>query len=176
MQTSDENRPVTPLASLAGMAVALFAAATALAIDQISKAAALANLSNDVIPIVPAVSLRLVFNPGASFGLGAELGPTIGFVITAIVIVLSAWLLFRAARQGVSAPTILLALVAGGAWGNVVDRVSRAVDGPLTGPVVDMIAVEGFAVFNVADVFVVGGMITFLILQFARASKAEEKS
>lgn len=92
MQTSEKSRTITPLASLTGVAATSLATATAtataIAIDQISKEAALTGLSNDVISIFPAMSLRLVFNPGMSFGMDAEIGPLIGFVVTAIVIVL----------------------------------------------------------------------------------------
>ena len=106
--------------------------------------------------------------------MGAELGPTTGFVVSAIIIVLSVWLLFRAAQIGIDAPTILLALVPGGA-GNLVDRASHAADGPLTGSVVERISVDGIGVFNVADIFVIGRMVTFLILRCARALQAGKK-
>ena len=47
------------------------------------------------------------------------------------------------------------AVILGGALGNLIDRVARADDGPLSGQVIDFIDVSWYAVFNVADIFVV---------------------
>ena len=41
------------------------------------------------------------------------------------------------------------------------DRISRAEGGPLSGSVVDFIAVDWFAVFNVADILTVVGMMVW---------------
>jgi len=59
-----------------------------------------------------------------------------------------------------------LAVVAGGAAGNLLDRLFRTGDdSPLTGAVVDFIDVEWYAVFNVADAAVVVGLIWFVLLE-----------
>ncbi|MCB1027813.1 MAG: signal peptidase II, partial [Microthrixaceae bacterium] len=55
-----------------------------------------------------------------------------------------------------------------GALGNLLDRLFRANDGLLSGKVVDFVAVTWYAVFNVADVFVVVGAIALLWLEFRR--------
>ena len=49
----------------------------------------------------------------------------------------------------------------GGAISNLLDRIFRADDGVLSGEVVDFIDVTWYAVFNVADIFVVCGAIAF---------------
>ena len=77
-----------------------------------------------------------------------------------------------------------LALVGGGALGNLMDRLFRDPQFFL-GHVVDYISVGGFAVFNIADAAITVGVIAFLVgmvLQEVRAratdspdSRAEEQ-
>jgi len=53
--------------------------------------------------------------------------------------------------------------VVGGAVGNLVDRLFRADDGLLSGAVVDMVDLQWWPVFNLADaVIVVGGVVVVL--------------
>ena len=53
-------------------------------------------------------------------------------------------------------------MILGGAIGNLVDRAARADDGVLSGAVIDFIDVTWYAVFNVADIFVVCGCLAFV--------------
>ena len=64
--------------------------------------------------------------------------------------------------------TIFLAIATGGAIGNIWDRISRATDGPLTGEVVDFIAVDWFAIFNVADIFTTCGIAAWALTTLLR--------
>lgn len=138
--------------------------AGALALDQVTKAWALTALEGRVIDVVPTVELRLAYNSGFSFGLGAEFGP-----IVALVVLVIASLLARAAfRERDALRALLFAVVLGGALGNIVDRVARADAGPLSGSVVDFIAVTWYAVFNVADMFVVCGAILLALVDLRR--------
>ena len=68
------------------------------------------------------------------------------------------------------------ASILGGALGNLVDRLFRADDGPLSGEVIDFIDVTWYAVFNVADIFVVCGCVAFgvyevMVLRHERAEQ-----
>ena len=66
------------------------------------------------------------------------------------------------------------AAILGGALGNLIDRVVRADDGLLSGNVVDFIDVTWYAVFNVADMFVVCGCIVLVLYELRHRSDAAE--
>lgn len=121
-------------------------AALVLAADQISKSL--------VVAADPGsgggglVSVRLVRNTGASFGIGAG-HPVLITLTAAAVLAVAAALLFRT-RSRVAA--LFLAAVLGGAMGNLADRLFRP-PGFGRGAVVDWIHVTGYpATFNIADV------------------------
>lgn len=151
--------------------VALVAATLvgALVVDQLSKAWALNALGNgQVIQLVPTVTLELVFNSGVAFGIGSEIGGPLVVGLLIIVFALLSVVAFRTIRgQGVVG-TVLLAAATGGALGNIWDRVNRAQDGPLSGHVVDFIAVDWFAVFNVADIFTTCGVAGWALATWIR--------
>lgn len=133
-----------------------------------------------LLPIPPVevlgdwVQLRLVYNQGAAFGL--HLGPWSRWIFLLIAVV-AVVLLYRVARN--SSPRDLMrqiacGLVAGGAAGNLIDRV-RSAQG-----VVDFIDVgvgaTRWPTFNVADMGVSCGAIALAIslwLEDARRSRAE---
>ncbi|MBX3309370.1 MAG: signal peptidase II [Cryobacterium sp.] len=152
------------------MSVALVAA---LALDQLTKHWALKTLDDGrVIEIVPTVRLELTFNPGVAFGMGAEIGSPLAFTLLAVVLALLGWVAVRTIRNQNLLATVFLAVAAGGAIGNVWDRISRAQDGPLSGHVVDFVAVEWFAVFNVADILTTCGIAAWAIVTFIRGATA----
>ena len=73
--------------------------------------------------------------------------------------------------------TALLALAAGGGAGNIWDRISRATGTPLSGEVVDFIAVDWFAIFNVADIFTTCGIAGWALIQvFSKAEVAKPQN
>lgn len=156
-----------------GAAVAAVVAST-IVIDQATKAIALASLPGRVIELFPPLSLRLAFNPGVSFGLGAEWGSAAAAIVTTIVVAISVWLIVQIIRRRGNSQLLLIAVVNGGGWGNIIDRIFRSTDAPLSGAVVDMIAVDGFAIFNVADVFVVGGIAALVISQITCSRRGSE--
>lgn len=100
-------------------------------------------------------------NAGAAFGMGQ--GMTVVFtVIAAGVIVVIA----RLARKLYSLPwAVALGLLLGGAFGNLTDRVFRT-PGDFQGRVVDFIAPEHFAVFNLADSAICCGGALIVLLSF----------
>lgn len=55
-----------------------------------------------------------------------------------------------------------VALIGGGAAGNLVDRIFRD-PGGLYGHVVDFISIGNFAIFNVADAAITVGVVVYLI-------------
>jgi len=133
-------------------------AAAVLVLDMLTKAWANSALryapSRRVIGDV--VRFTYVRNPGVAFGLGAGLPiPYAVFSIAAIAAIL--YMVIRRPEQG-GVRLFALALILGGAFGNLVDRV-RA------GDVVDFIDIGirqwRWPVFNVADSAVTVGVILF---------------
>lgn len=136
--------------------VVLVAAVTA---DRLSKSWALTVLADGAtVPLIPGVRLQLAFNPGAAFGMGADFGPVMAIGILVLLLALSSWIYWSIARGRANWLLLLLTAAAAGGWGNMYDRISRSEGVPLSGTVIDMIAVDWFAIFNVADIFAVGGI------------------
>lgn len=144
--------------------VVVTALIAAFSLDQLTKAWALSALADGtVVPLVPTVRLELFFNPGVAFGIGAEFGAPLVIGIMVLVSALLGWIGVRLVKRDDIAGTVFLALTAGGGIGNIWDRISRAENGPLTGEVVDFIAVDWFAIFNVADIFTTCGIALWVI-------------
>lgn len=98
------------------------------------------------------VRLTLVYNPGAAFGL--HVGPYSRWVFMALTIG-ALWILgrlYRTTREGDLRRTLALALVCGGAMGNLIDRIRSSIG------VVDFIDVGigdmRWPTFNIADMAV----------------------
>ena len=135
-------------------AAALVSAAAVVAVDQLTKWWALESLDGGrVVDLVWTLRLRLVFNTGAAFSSFQGLGPLLG---VAAVAVAAALLLNRRLVSG-RWSAIAAGCIAGGALGNLADRLFRSDDGFLTGAVVDFIDVQWWPVWNVADMGVVLG-------------------
>ena len=145
--------------------------AAAVALDQLSKEWAINRLSGGrVIEILPTLELDLTYNSGFSFGTGAGHGPLVG----TLVIALCGFICWRLWIETHRARAAILAAVLGGALGNLIDRILRADDGPLSGSVVDFIDVTWYAVFNVADMFVVCGCIVLVLYEIQNRSGSAE--
>lgn len=135
-------------------AAALVAAAAVVAVDQLSKWWVLEALDGGrVIDLVWTLRLRLVFNTGAAFSSFQGLGPLLGVAAVAV----AAGLLLNRRLVSGRWSAIATGCIAGGALGNLADRLFRSDDGFLTGAVVDFIDVQWWPVWNVADMGVVLG-------------------
>lgn len=117
------------------------------------------------IEVLSFFDLTMVWNRGVSFGIGQSEGVMRWLLVimtTAIAIGFSVWL-YRAARRFTG---LALALVIGGAFGNVIDRVRF-------GAVVDFLDFSGIFrpyffnyVFNVADAAISVGAVLLFVDQF----------
>lgn len=135
-------------------AAALASAAVVVVVDQLTKWWALATLDDGrVIDLVWTLRLRLVFNTGAAFSSFQGLGPLLGVAAVAVAAIL---LLNRRLVSG-RLSAVATGSIAGGALGNLTDRLFRSDDGFLGGAVVDFIDVQWWPVWNVADMGVVLG-------------------
>jgi signal peptidase II len=132
-------------------------AAAALALDQLTKWWAVSVLDDRSITIVGSLRFKRTTNFGAAFSLGDGRGAIIPILAIVVVAVLL--------RTGITARStigvVALALILGGAIGNLTDRALRDGDGFLGGGVVDFIDPQWWPVFNVADMCVVlgGGLV-----------------
>lgn len=141
---------------LAGVLCALVLAA-----DQVAKAAVEANLvPGEYVEVLGPLELTLSHNRGVAFGLAGGAG--LGLVaVTLAALGLIAYLFARdPGRRGMWVAT---GLVAGGALGNLADRI-------LAGEVTDYIAVGSWPPFNVADVAITCGVA---LLAFVYVREAE---
>ena len=142
---------------------ALFCAVVAVlgvATDGATKAWADSQLSDgrDITVAGGLIRLQLVINHGASFGLGAGSEALLAGVALIGVILLGIWAL----RAGSYAERFGASLGAAGAVGNLIDRLTRA-PAPLHGGVVDWLHVSFYApTFNLADVWLRGGVLIAL--------------
>ena len=134
--------------------------------DVLTKALAVYSLFPQRMPhelLGAAVRLTLVYNPGAAFGL--HLGAYSRWIFMALTAgaLLILGRLYRATRDGDLLRTLAIALVCGGALGNLIDRIRSAAG------VVDFIDVGirdmRWPTFNVADMAVsVGAFLLAWVL------------
>jgi len=131
-------------------------------LDQLTKWWAESALSDgDTVGILPTLEFDLAYNSGFSFSTGSDKGQLVGLLVIALCGFLCTliWKTTDIVRLSI------LATILGGALGNLVDRLFRGDDGFLSGKVIDFIDVSWYAVFNVADMFVVCGCIAYVIVE-----------
>jgi len=145
---------------LAPVAVAIVAIA---AVDQAVKQLMLSWLEpgETVYVLGDWLKFRLLFNPGAAFSMGTN----VTWLFTAIQLAFVIGALIYAPRITHRFEALGVGLIAGGALGNLCDRLFRD-PGFWFGHVVDYISVRSFAVFNIADACISVGVVVLLIAIF----------
>lgn len=135
--------------------------------DLIIKAQAEANLSGGEVIEAPLLTIKLLYNTGVAFSLGASLPTAVVVAGTGVIVAaLLSWLTVSAPKMSATSFTGGI-LVAGGALGNFIDRL----DGR---GVVDYLHSGWFPTFNLADVFVTVG-VAVLVLGMLLPGKGQEK-
>ncbi|MEJ1089959.1 signal peptidase II [Microbacterium sp. Mu-80] len=152
------------------LAVAALVAAGIVVIDQTTKAAALATLSEEArIPLLGDLfGLQLAFNPGAIFSLGS------GFtgVITLVGVGAVVWVLLAASRARTANLAVAFGFILGGALGNLIDRVFSP-PGFGVGHVTDFLAYGNLFIGNLADIALGIGVVLLLGVTWTRRRKVE---
>lgn len=135
-------------------------AVVVIVVDQVTKVWAVAALADGPIQLVGSLQLNLVRNYASAFSIGggSGWGPLVSVIAVGVVVALL-WM----ARSGTSKlGAVSIGLVAGGAFGNLIDRAVRSDRGFLGGGVVDFVDVGWWPVFNVADAAIVVGVVTLV--------------
>ena len=163
-RTDDSGRaPASPRS--AGLPVLMAAIVPAvLVIDQLTKRWAVSELTgSEPRHVIWTLRWNLTHNSGMAFSQAQGIGPLIG--IAAMLVVL--WLAWSSRKLTSRLTAVAAGLVAGGALGNLADRLFRG-DRVLRGSVVDFIDFQWFPIFNVADMAIdVGGALLVLWSIFA---------
>jgi len=158
-------------ASARGWTRWLVVSAVVIALDLATKAAVVrAFQPGDMVVLTSWFNLVLAYNEGAAFSFLANAGGWQRWFFLAISLAISAAIIVMLRRQAGRAPTAFaLALVLGGALGNVYDRVTL-------GRVVDFIQLHAagyyWPAFNVADSAITVGVVLLLLESLGR-SRAE---
>ncbi len=143
------------------------AVATALLVDQISKAAVFATFSpGDELILAPFLSILPGWNEGTAFGLANGIAP---WLLVAVALVISGWLVILLIKSSSMSEAFGLGAAIGGALANVIDRLRFEA-------VRDFIDIHWDAyhwpTFNAADMFVVGGLLLFVLADLRRQKEA----
>lgn len=138
-----------------------------LALDQVTKSLAVAQLQSHSVHIVGPIWLRLEYNSGVAFSIGTGLtGP-----IIVVVVVLVAAVAWFARRVPTTPAAVGVGLILGGAVGNLSDRVFRGHHGA----VVDFIYTRYWPTFNLADASIVCGCFLLAISVLRSEGRARPK-
>lgn len=131
--------------------------------DQISKLYILKNFDlYDVKPLIPGLNLTLAFNTGAAFSFLSSSGGWQRWLFVSLAIAICSWLVIWLKNEDAEPKTCVIgiALVIGGALGNLWDRLSL-------GHVIDFIDIYVWSyhwpTFNIADSAITVGTILIIL-------------
>ena len=135
----------------------------AFVIDRVSKNEILSIFEEDNLERIfvnPFLDLFLVFNTGISYGLLGGESSFQKWLLIIVSVLIVAFLLIWMKDSTSRLVNISISFITGGALGNILDRI-------LYGGVIDFISLHAYGyywyIFNIADVFIVFGVILFLI-------------
>lgn len=165
-------RSFRSLSADVGMLGWLWLSAVVIVGDQLSKWWAEASLEqHDPIAVFPHLNVMLAYNEGAAFSFLAGMGGVQRWIFATLAVVVSVFIInwLRKLRKEQVWAAVGLALVLGGAIGNLIDRL-------LYGKVIDFIDFYvnfdvplllnngHFATFNVADIAITIGAVLLVVL------------
>ena len=149
----------------------LWLAAAIVFVDQLTKFAIVRSFSfGERLAVVPGLfDLTLVYNRGAAFSFLAGASGWQRWFFTGLGVAAAIFIVWLLARHGTQRLfAFALALILGGAIGNVIDRVAR-------GQVVDFLLVYWqrwhWPAFNVADSAITVGAVLLIVDEFRRVRR-----
>nr|WP_204617640.1 signal peptidase II [Desulforadius tongensis] len=144
----------------------IFTALVVLTIDLLSKYIVQSNMElYQSIPVVENIfHITYILNPGAAFGMLAY--KTSFFVAVSAALILGVVFFYRRIARETLLVKLSLGMVAGGAVGNLIDRIRY-------GKVVDFLDFRVWPVFNLADTAIVIG-VGLLILEIMRRPEQQD--
>jgi signal peptidase II len=143
-------------------------AGAALLADQLTKQLVTSRVAlGDQVDVLGVFSIHRVENSGIAFGLF----PTATAAVIALTGLVVGWMLLFFARSGARHPVLPvgLGLVLGGSISNLLDRVRL-------GAVTDFLDIGFWPAFNLADSFIVVGVVVLLVALFAADREAARRS
>lgn len=172
-------RSFRSLSADTGMLGWLWLSAVVIAVDQLTKWMAEANLEpGQSFAVFPHLNMTLAYNTGAAFSFLSDMGGIQRWFFAALAIIVSIFIInwLRKLRRAHVWAAVGLTLVLGGAIGNLIDRL-------LYGKVIDFIDVYfdipfvmenyHFAVFNVADIAITCGAVLLVFLSLFASDQME---
>ncbi|WP_232237709.1 MULTISPECIES: signal peptidase II [Actinoalloteichus] len=130
-------------------------AATLAAIDLFVKH--LVEQAHPAGPDLGILSMRLAYNPGISFSMGASLPAWVVIAVTGAVTLGIAVYAWRTAPEVPNSARLALAMILAGATGNLIDRID---DGAVT----DYLHTGWFPTFNIADALLTCGVVLLILV------------
>lgn len=143
---------------------AIALASLVLVIDQATKQIAVAEFGDGDVSIGLGFQLVEVRNEGVAFGLFGGGEALVIVITTAALALVAGYFALDPSRPGL---WVGIGLLTGGALGNLADRLRE-------GSVIDFFDPPAWPTFNVADVAIVAGIATIVLLQI-RADEASER-
>ena len=144
---------------------------TVLLIDFLSKNKIISIFKDGIVEKIYVneyLDFILVFNTGISYGLFSGGGDFQKWILISLSILIIIFLLSLIRNESTILSKLSISFIIGGALGNVLDRFTY-------GAVVDFISLhaKGFSwyIFNIADMFIVVGVILFILSQFILSKK-----
>lgn len=134
-------------------------AAVVIAIDQVTKALIVGSIAvGEKREVLPFLDLVYVKNEGVAFGFlgGGSRAGVILLTLAALVLVVG-WFAFNSSRPHA---WLAVGLLAGGALGNLIDRLARD-------SVVDFIDLPAWPTFNAADIAITAGAVSLALIALA---------
>jgi len=151
----------------------LWISVTVMLVDQVTKQLIVRHLGwFDVLPVMPHFNIVHMRNTGAAFSMFSGAAPAF-FILLGVAVSIGILWWLRRHPQGQTLVAIALALILGGALGNVIDRATR-------GYVVDFLdfywGTWHFAAFNVADSAITVGAGLLLLDMFIESRRARAQA
>ena len=156
------------MVSLKQLTLAFLAGLCVLAADQVIKLVVVEFVMQPPreIPVLPFLNLILTFNQGVGFGMFADQLADIPGILGGVKILIVLGLLIWAALSKTSVEAFSLGLIAGGAAGNIVDRLR---DGAVTDFIDMYVGSWHWPAYNFADIAIFCGAV--LLVWSSRSAK-----